>query len=117
MATDAEIRSKFWKALNSDMTMFLGLAEGEDGPELFLRASVTAIDSSDGGSIGCSRPGWVFRLIHCSGLGNPAPREVTRKSSERRISLAAWWSTVNSTARHRITAASPTGARGVAVAA
>lgn len=31
MATDAEIRSKFWKALKSDMTMFLGLAEGEDG--------------------------------------------------------------------------------------
>ena len=31
MATDAEIRSKFWKSLKSDMTMFLGLAEGEDG--------------------------------------------------------------------------------------
>lgn len=31
MATDAEIRSKFWKALQSDRTMFLGLAEGEDG--------------------------------------------------------------------------------------
>jgi general stress protein 26 len=31
MATDAEITAKFWKALRSDMTMFLGLAEGEDG--------------------------------------------------------------------------------------
>lgn len=31
MATDAEIRQQFWKALKSDMTMFLGLAEGEDG--------------------------------------------------------------------------------------
>jgi general stress protein 26 len=31
MATDAEIRTKFWKALQSDRTMFLGLAEGEDG--------------------------------------------------------------------------------------
>jgi len=31
MTTDAEIRSKFWKALKSDRTMFLGLAEGEDG--------------------------------------------------------------------------------------
>lgn len=31
MATDAEIRAKFWAALKSDMTMFLGLAEGEDG--------------------------------------------------------------------------------------
>lgn len=31
MSNDAEIKAKFWKALNSDMTMFLGLAEGEDG--------------------------------------------------------------------------------------
>lgn len=31
MATDNEIRAKFWKALDSDMTMFLGLAEGDDG--------------------------------------------------------------------------------------
>lgn len=31
MATETEIRAKFWKALKSDMTMFLGLAEGEDG--------------------------------------------------------------------------------------
>jgi general stress protein 26 len=31
MANDQEIKQKFWKSLNSDMTMFLGLAEGEDG--------------------------------------------------------------------------------------
>jgi general stress protein 26 len=31
MPTDAEIKGKFWKALNSDMTMFLGIANGEDG--------------------------------------------------------------------------------------
>lgn len=31
MTNDAEIRTKFWKALKSDMTMFLGTAEGEDG--------------------------------------------------------------------------------------
>jgi general stress protein 26 len=31
MATEAEIKAKFWKALKSDMTMFLGLAEGDDG--------------------------------------------------------------------------------------
>ncbi|MFO6448787.1 pyridoxamine 5'-phosphate oxidase family protein [Erythrobacter sp. NE805] len=31
MATDAEIRAKFWQALKKDMTMFLGLAEREDG--------------------------------------------------------------------------------------
>lgn len=31
MTTDADIRAKFWKALKSDRTMFLGMAEGEDG--------------------------------------------------------------------------------------
>lgn len=31
MANDTEIKEKFWKALKSDMTMFLGLAEGDDG--------------------------------------------------------------------------------------
>jgi general stress protein 26 len=31
MANDQEIKEKFWKALNKDMTMFLGMAEGEDG--------------------------------------------------------------------------------------
>lgn len=31
MTNDIEIKEKFWKALKSDRTMFLGLAEGEDG--------------------------------------------------------------------------------------
>jgi general stress protein 26 len=31
MSSETEIKEKFWKALKSDMTMFLGLAEGEDG--------------------------------------------------------------------------------------
>ncbi|MGL5837734.1 MAG: pyridoxamine 5'-phosphate oxidase family protein, partial [Sphingorhabdus sp.] len=31
MANDQEIKEKFWAALKKDMTMFLGLAEGEDG--------------------------------------------------------------------------------------
>jgi general stress protein 26 len=31
MSNDQEIKQKFWKSLNSDMTMFLGLAQGEDG--------------------------------------------------------------------------------------
>ncbi len=31
MTNETEIKQKFWKALKSDMTMFLGLAEGEDG--------------------------------------------------------------------------------------
>ena len=31
MTSETEIKAKFWKSLKSDMTMFLGLAEGEDG--------------------------------------------------------------------------------------
>lgn len=31
MADEAEIKAKFWKALKSDRTIFLGLAEGDDG--------------------------------------------------------------------------------------
>jgi general stress protein 26 len=31
MTNDTEIKEKFWKALKSDRTMFLGLAEGDDG--------------------------------------------------------------------------------------
>jgi general stress protein 26 len=31
MASETEIKEKFWKSLKSDMTMFLGLAEGGDG--------------------------------------------------------------------------------------
>lgn len=31
MTNEIEIKEKFWKALKSDRTMFLGLAEGEDG--------------------------------------------------------------------------------------
>jgi general stress protein 26 len=31
MTDQADIKAKFWKALKSDRTMFLGLAEGDDG--------------------------------------------------------------------------------------
>jgi len=31
MANEQEIKEKFWKAIKSDMTVFLGLADGEDG--------------------------------------------------------------------------------------
>ncbi len=31
MSNEQEIKAKFWKALKSDMTMFLGLAEGKGG--------------------------------------------------------------------------------------
>lgn len=51
MADDEEIKSKFWKALKSDRTMFLGLAEGEDG---HARPMTAQIEGEEGGPI------WFF---------------------------------------------------------
>ena len=53
MADDAEIKAKFWKALKKDMTMFLGLAEGEDGHARPMTAQVDN-DDAEGG------PLWFF---------------------------------------------------------
>lgn len=51
MADDAEIKAKFWKALKSDRTMFLGLAEGDDG---HARPMTAQIEGDEGGPI------WFF---------------------------------------------------------
>jgi general stress protein 26 len=48
---EAEIKSKFWKALKSDRTMFLGLAEGEDG---HARPMTAQTEDDEGGPI------WFF---------------------------------------------------------
>ena len=56
MADEAEIKSKFWKALKSDRTMFLGLAEGEDGHARPMTAQVEG-DPEDGERAG---PIWFF---------------------------------------------------------
>lgn len=57
MATDAEIRSKFWKSLKSDRTMFLGLAEGEDGHARPMTAQLEDELYNDGEYRG---PVWFF---------------------------------------------------------
>lgn len=51
MADDEKIKAKFWKALKSDRTMFLGLAEGEDG---HARPMTAQTEGDDGGPI------WFF---------------------------------------------------------
>lgn len=56
MADDAEIKSKFWKALKSDRTMFLGLADGDDGHARPMTAQVEG-DPEDGDPAG---PIWFF---------------------------------------------------------
>jgi general stress protein 26 len=48
---DAKIKAKFWKALKSDRTMFLGLVEGEDG---HARPMTAQTESDEGGPI------WFF---------------------------------------------------------
>ena len=51
MSHEAEIKAKFWKALKSDRTMFLGLAEGDDG---HARPMTAQTESDEGGPI------WFF---------------------------------------------------------
>ncbi len=57
MADDAEIKRKFWKALNDDMTMFLGLAEGEDGHARPMTAQLDEEIYDDGAYTGAI---WFF---------------------------------------------------------
>ena len=51
MSDDAKIKAKFWKALKSDRTMFLGLAEGDDG---HARPMTAQTENDEGGPI------WFF---------------------------------------------------------
>lgn len=87
MATDAEIRSKFWKALKSDMTMFLGLAEGEDGHARPMTAQLEDELYDDGEYHG---PLWFFtatdnnlyRMIQQAELGGANPRAMAHFASK-----------------------------------
>ena len=57
MASDTEIKAKFWKSLKSDRTMFLGLAEGEDGHAPPMTAQLDDDGFQDGQYEG---PIWFF---------------------------------------------------------
>lgn len=107
MATDAEIRAKFWKALKSDMTMFLGLAEGEDGHARPMTAQLDDALYDDGEYHG---PLWFFtatdnnlyRMIQQQELGGSAPRAMAHFASKGHDI----WATVHgglSTSRDRAT--------------
>lgn len=107
MATDAEIRSKFWKALNSDMTMFLGLAEGEDGHARPMTAQLEEELYKDGEYHG---PVWFFtstenslyQQIQQQELGNKGQRAMAHFVSKGHDV----WATVHgdlSTTRDRAT--------------
>ncbi|MCL9997876.1 MAG: pyridoxamine 5'-phosphate oxidase family protein [Erythrobacter sp.] len=107
MATDAEIRRKFWKALNSDMTMFLGLAEGEDGHARPMTAQLDDELDVDGDYHG---PLWFFtatdnnlyRMIQQAELDGGSPRAMAHFASKGHDV----WATVHgqlSTTRDRAT--------------
>jgi hypothetical protein len=51
MTSSAELESKFWKALRSDMTVMLGLNGVDDG---HARPMTAQMDSDEGGPIGSS---------------------------------------------------------------
>lgn len=57
MTNETEIKEKFWKALQSDRTMFLGLAEGEDGHARPMTAQLDD-DGQDGNDY--HGPIWFF---------------------------------------------------------
>jgi general stress protein 26 len=107
MATDAEIRSKFWNALKSDMTMFLGLAEGDDGHARPMTAQMEdeGLDREE-----YRGPVWFFtatdnhlyRSIQQQELGGGSPRAMAHFVSKGHDV----WATVHgglSTSRDRAT--------------
>lgn len=87
MATDAAIRTKFWKSLKSDMTMFLGMAEGEDGHARPMTAQLDE-DLFDGDDY--RGPIWFFtstdnalyRMVQQAELAGAPPRAMAHFASK-----------------------------------
>jgi len=107
MATDAEIRAKFWQGLKKDMTMFLGLAEGEDG---HARPMTAQLEEEGLGGEDYRGPVWFFtatdnqlyRQVQQQELGAIVPRAMAHFVSKGHDV----WATVHgslSTSRDRAT--------------
>lgn len=87
MSTDAEIKAKFWKALKDDRTMFLGMAEGEDGHARPMTAQLEDELFKDGDYKG---PVWFFtstdnslyQQIQQAELANARPRAMAHFASK-----------------------------------
>jgi general stress protein 26 len=84
MTNDTEIKEKFWKALKSDRTMFLGLAEGEDGHARPMTAQLD--DEGLHGNL-YSGPIWFFtstdsQLYQDIGSGARAMAHFTSKGHD-----------------------------------
>ena len=84
MPNEQEIKEKFWKAVKSDMTMFLGLAEGEDGHARPMTAQLDERHLTDDSYNG---PIWFFTstdsvLYQKIGSGDRAMAHFTSKSHD-----------------------------------
>lgn len=107
MATDAEIRSKFWKSLNSDMTMFLGMAEGEDGHARPMTAQLEEELYKDGEYSGpiwffTSTDSGLYRSVQQGELAGDTPRAMAHFVSKGHDVWATLHGTL-STTRDRAT--------------
>jgi general stress protein 26 len=77
MPTPQELEAKLWKTLESDMTVMLGLADGEDGHTRPMTAQVE----------GAQGPIWFFasrdtELVKALGEDRPAAMSVTAKGHD-----------------------------------
>ncbi len=105
MATDAEIRSKFWKALKSDMTMFLGMAEGEDGHARPMTAQLEDELYKDGEYSGpiwffTSTEGSLYRAVQQAELAGETPRAMAHFASKGHDVWATVHGTLSTTRDH-----------------
>ena len=104
MGNEAEITAKFWKALKKDMTMFIGLAEGEDGHARPMTAQLDDDDAESG-------PIWFFtatdnKLYTAIGDGGGAIGNGTRAMAHFVSKGHDVWATLHgtlSTTRDRAT--------------
>ncbi len=92
MPDQAEIKAKFWKALRSDMTMFLGLAEGDDG---HARPMTAQLDEEGQSGDDYRGPIWFFTstdnaLYQQIGTGSRAMAHFASKGHDV-------WATVHGT--------------------
>lgn len=84
MSNETEIRQKFWKALKSDMTMFLGMAQGDDG---HARPMTAQLDEEFWDGAEYHGPIWFFtatdnRLYQNIGGGTRAMAHFTSKGHD-----------------------------------
>ena len=88
------------------MAAYAEIAEGEDGPELFLRASVTAIDGSDG-----VRGSLTGQLPDAAALGRALAAELLDRGAAELMAVSPMTAHPQTPTRARTTSGPGSGAR------